>query len=77
MTAATNFVQTEVPAPAYKAIADAILSITRGMREDAQDQETVRAALRAFVEASRAWPGGTPTLLGQPCTPPPVLATSR
>ncbi|HQR20779.1 MAG TPA: hypothetical protein PKV98_07925 [Burkholderiaceae bacterium] len=64
MTAATNFVQTEVPAPAYKVVADQIIAITRAMREDAHDQETVRTALHAFAEASRATPGGTPASLG-------------
>ena len=52
MTAATSFVQTEVPAPAYKAVAEAILSITSTMREDAHDQETIRAALHVFAPSA-------------------------
>lgn len=64
MTAATNFVQTEVPAPAYKLVADQILAITYAMREQGHDQETLRTALHVFAEASRATPGGTPTPYG-------------
>jgi hypothetical protein len=66
MTAATNLVQTEVPAPAYKLVADQIIAITLSMREQGHDQDTVRAALHVFAEASRATPGGTPAL----CEPP-------
>ena len=66
MTAATNLVQTEVPAPAYKLVADQIIAITQSMREQCHDQDTIRAALHAFAEASRATPGGTPALCGQP-----------
>lgn len=54
MTAATNLVQTEVPAPAYKVIADqvqAILAAGQG-----HDQETIRVALNTFSQACRATP---------------------
>jgi len=70
MTAATNLVQTEVPAPAYKLVADQIIGIAAAMREQRHDQETVRAALHVFAEASRATPGGTPALCGQPICEP-------
>ncbi len=66
MTAATNLVQTEVPAPAYKLVADQIIAISAAMREQCHDQESLRTALHAFAEASRATPGGTPALCGQP-----------
>ena len=66
MTAATNLVQTEVPAPAYKLVADQIISIARALREDGNDQQTIVAALHVFAEANRATPGGTPALCGQP-----------
>ena len=56
MTAATNFVQTEVPAPAYKVIADQILSIATALKADGADQETIRAAIHVFGSAASATP---------------------
>jgi hypothetical protein len=52
MTAATNFVQTEVPQPPYKLIADQIAGLTAGMKADGHDQETIRAAIHAFSQAA-------------------------
>ena len=57
MTAATNFVQTEVPAPAYKVIADQIISLATVLKADGADQETIRAAIHVFGSAA----GATPT----------------
>jgi len=56
MTAATNLVQTEVPAPAYKLVADQIINMGAALREQGHDQATVVAALRAFSEAVKATP---------------------
>ena len=58
MTAATNFVQTEVPAPAYKVIADQILSIATALKADGADQETIRAAIHVFGSAASGAPSG-------------------
>ena len=56
MTAATNFVQTEVPAPAYKVIADQIVALATQLKADGADQETIRAALHVFGRAAGATP---------------------
>ena len=58
MTAATNFVQTEVPAPAYKVIADQIVGLASALKADGADQETIRAALHVFGSAANGTPTG-------------------
>jgi hypothetical protein len=44
--------QTEVKDPTYSKIADAILVITNGGREQCHDQETIRVMLHTFAQAS-------------------------
>jgi hypothetical protein len=66
MTAATNFVQTEVPAPAYKVIADQIVALATVLKADGADQETIRAAIHVFGSAA----GGTPSGVSV-CNPRP------
>ncbi len=46
--------QTEVKDPAYGKIADAILAITNGGREQCHDQETIRVMLHTFAQAAVA-----------------------
>ena len=58
MTAATNFVQTEVPAPAYKVIADQIIGLASALKADGADQETIRAAIHVFGSAAGSTPSG-------------------
>ena len=58
MTAATNFVQTEVPAPAYKVIAEQILSIATALKADGAAQETIRAAIHVFGSSAGSAPSG-------------------
>ena len=62
MTAATNFVQTEVPAPAYKVIADQIIGLASALKADGADQETIRAALHVFDSAACSAPSGNAVL---------------
>ena len=44
--------QTEVKDPAYNKLADAILAITNGGREQCHDQETIRVMLHTFAQAA-------------------------
>lgn len=44
--------QTEVKEPAYNKLADAILAITNGGREQCHDQETIRVMLHTFAQAT-------------------------
>lgn len=46
--------QTEVKDPTYGKIADAILAITNGGREQCHDQETIRVMLHTFAQATTA-----------------------
>jgi hypothetical protein len=50
--------QTEVKDPAYSKIAEAVLSITAGGREQGHDQETIRVMLHAFAQTSNASAAG-------------------
>ncbi len=44
--------QTEVKDPAFSKIADAILALTNGGREQCHDQETIRVMLHTFAQAA-------------------------
>ena len=52
--------QTEVKDPAYAKIAEAILTITDGGREQCHDQETIRVMVHAFARAVTARDSDTP-----------------
>lgn len=49
-----HMTQTEVKDPAFSKIADAILAITNGGREQCHDQDTIRVMLHAFGQAAAA-----------------------
>lgn len=59
MSSAQKQLLVDVPAPSYKTVADSILAIATTMKDCGHDQETIRMALNAFVEASKASPALT------------------
>ena len=62
--ATETLVQSSATDPAYKLIAEQIIAITSRMREDSQDQETIRVALQAFGQAVLHGQQGTPIAIG-------------
>lgn len=55
--ASEHITQSEVKDPPYGKIAEAILSITGGAKEQGHDQETIRVMLHSFNSATSAQAG--------------------
>lgn len=56
MSSAQKQLLVDVPAPAYKVVADQILAIATTMKDCGHDQETIRLALQSFTRSVSSSP---------------------